>query len=526
MRAWTLLLLTSLASAQNVICIGDSITAGGTLEAVRWPTLLEWRLGPEAKVLNLGVGGATMMSQTDRPYLETPRWKAERESDADVAVIMLGTNDTVAKAPRRCWDQQHHLEEDVEALLAVVIEKHSPERILLCSPPPMFPTRGGLSEARAADLADRAPRIAELAQRYRDAVRDQPVEFVDLARALNAGQVTDGVHLTPFGAEALANHIASQLRSTRVAAHSFGEVAGTLGTYPSYGTVVAPHSAREGHPWVRSASPEQDLALLDEGFYVVSEDPAPSMGLEVKVDGTLPLPARVRAAIGFNPAALPTPSVEYRGGAGWHGDTWGQQVEKMRAFAEANQDLNLVFFGDSITQGLTGSRHRCTVAGGKRPIDRFENAISLGLSGDRTEHLLHRLDHGALAILDPEVIVLQIGVNNINRGHTGAELAEGLETLVAALVEKEPSSKILICGPFPCGVEPNDRRRASVEAAHKTNASLALKYPEHVTHLDLRPLFLDEDGRGNQNLRGDGIHITPSGVEAWMGAIEAALRDN
>jgi len=229
---------------------------------------------------------------------------------------------------------------------------------------------------------------------------------------------------------------------------------------------------------------------------------------------------------GHNPATRAVPSAEYRGHpAGWGGGTWWGQLDKLGELAAANPNSSLVFLGDSITQGLTGSADRVARPGGPRAIDRFHGdrgALSLGLSGDRTEHLLYRIEHGALASLDPEVIVLAIGVNNVNAaGHTGIETAEGLVAVVDALADAEPQAHVLICGPFPAGATPDDPRRVALDLVHERAALLAAR--ERVTYLDLRPLFLDEAGRPNERMSGDHIHVTAAGRAAWMEAIEPTV---
>ena len=49
---------------------------------------------------------------------------------------------------------------------------------------------------------------------------------------------------------------------------------------------------------------------------------------------------------------------------------------------------------------------------------------------------------------------------------------------------------------------------------------------EMVDVLDLRALFLDADGRGNDCLAADGIHVTAAGRAAWMEAVRAFLDAN
>lgn len=245
-----------------------------------------------------------------------------------------------------------------------------------------------------------------------------------------------------------------------------------------------------------------------------------------------PLLRAILRATGFAQGitTTPSPSVEYRSGAGWHGDSWRTQVDKMRALAKLHPDVPIVFLGDSITQGLTGSRDRLAVATGTRAIDKAfgkRGAISLGLSGDRTEHLLYRMAHGALQELSPKIIVLQIGVNNVVTGkHTANEVADGIWRTVLGL---SPQAHTLICGPFPAGAR-GSMTRQTVDSIHDSLQRFNEVTAWHsgklnFTYIDLRGLFLNEDGTCNKNMRGDRIHISDSGQEAWMQAISAAIKN-
>ncbi len=243
--------------------------------------------------------------------------------------------------------------------------------------------------------------------------------------------------------------------------------------------------------------------------------------------GLHPIDPLLRAILyetGFaqNITTTASPSVEYRSGAGWHGDSWRTQVDKMRALAKQHPDLPIVFLGDSITQGLTGSRDRLAKASGTRAFDKAfgqQGAISLGLSGDRTEHLLYRVAHGALQELSPKVIVLQIGVNNVVTGqHTATEVVEGIWEVA---YELRPQAHVLVCGPFPAGAR-GSQIRQTVDSIHDNLRSI--NGTSNVTYLDLRGLFLNKDGTCNKNMRDDRIHISGSGQEAWMQAISAAIK--
>lgn len=248
------------------------------------------------------------------------------------------------------------------------------------------------------------------------------------------------------------------------------------------------------------------------------------------------LASELGVAMDARPSMQPAPSAEYRSGAGWQGGSWADAFARLQALGLEHGSSRLVFFGDSITQGLTGDADRVSHAGGERAIDQVfgaDGALSLGLSGDRTEHLRYRLRKGALPWLSPRVIVLQIGINNLNSGkHSPADTAAGIRAVVNDLRASQPWASILVCGPFPAGRTADAPLRLAVDAVHAAIASIGtgteserLGGAPQVRYLDLRPLFLNEDGSPGPAMRGDALHINGQGQMAWMRAIEPWVRE-
>lgn len=69
-------------------------------------------------------------------------------------------------------------------------------------------------------------------------------------------------------------------------------------------------------------------------------------------------------------------------------------------------NVDLLMIGDSITHGWENS--------GKAVWDQYyapRNAANLGFGGDRTEHVLWRLQNGEVDNIDPKLAVLMIGTN-------------------------------------------------------------------------------------------------------------------
>jgi hypothetical protein len=95
-------------------------------------------------------------------------------------------------------------------------------------------------------------------------------------------------------------------------------------------------------------------------------------------------------------------------------------------------DIDLVFLGDSITQGWEKNGKKAW----KKHFAKYKPA-NLGFGGDRTQHVLWRLDNGEIEGINPKLAVLMIGTNNSNKDdHTGEEIGEGIQAIVKKLREK------------------------------------------------------------------------------------------
>ena len=140
----------------------------------------------------------------------------------------------------------------------------------------------------------------------------------------------------------------------------------------------------------------------------------------------------------------------------------------------------LVFVGDSITQGWEG-------AGAKVWQEQFSplHAINLGISGDRTEHVLWRFDNGNLEGLSPEVAVVMIGTNNFGQENSDSEdeVLDGIVAVVDALQSKLPDTRVLLLDIFPRGEGFNAMRGSLLQV----NQALKSRYDleERVTFLEI-----------------------------------------
>src|SRR6185312_5662056 len=84
------------------------------------------------------------------------------------------------------------------------------------------------------------------------------------------------------------------------------------------------------------------------------------------------------------------------------------------------------------------------------------NAGDFGWGGDTTQNILWRLAHGELDGVNPKVIVLMAGTNNVSQAGplkwndaTAADVARGVDAIVAACRKKAPGARIVVMGVTP-----------------------------------------------------------------------------
>ena len=189
----------------------------------------------------------------------------------------------------------------------------------------------------------------------------------------------------------------------------------------------------------------------------------------------------------------------------------------------AAQPMGVLFLGDSITEGWRKAPDVWSAAFGRYLPANF------GIGGDRTQHVLWRVEDGALDRARPHVVVLLLGINN-SAANSGEEIAAANTRLVGLVRAKIPGVKVLLLGIFPIGprqlgdgrFDDGVTRMAAVRTA---NALLAkLDDGTSIRFLDLGARFLPgPDGKMPTELMPDQLHPSPAGYRVWAEAMQPLL---
>jgi lysophospholipase L1-like esterase len=187
-------------------------------------------------------------------------------------------------------------------------------------------------------------------------------------------------------------------------------------------------------------------------------------------------------------------------------------------------DIDVLFLGDSITDFW-----RTT---GKAVWEKYYGnlkAANFGISADRTQHVLWRLQNGEGQGFKPKVVVLMIGTNNtgMERGanpvprNTVPETIEGVYAVVAELRKDFPDAKILLLAIFPRFDSPIN----NPQIAEINQALVKLNDLKHVFYLDIGDKFLNDDKSGFKPgvFNNDKLHPAAPGYEIWAESIQEPL---
>ena len=197
---------------------------------------------------------------------------------------------------------------------------------------------------------------------------------------------------------------------------------------------------------------------------------------------------------------------EPRWGGGW--------MKRHQSFnAQVKQgNVDLLMIGDSITHGWEKA--------GRKIWEKYygdRNAVNLAISGDRTQHVLWRLENGNIEGISPKLAVLMIGTNN-HMSSSPEKTAEDIEAIIEKLRTKMPKMKVLVLAIFPRGANDTDRAR---QVNMKVNELIAKQADGRMVHfLNINDAFLTNGRTLSDEVMPDRTHPSEKGYAIWAKAME------
>lgn len=217
-------------------------------------------------------------------------------------------------------------------------------------------------------------------------------------------------------------------------------------------------------------------------------------------------------------AVVPIPKLDKESWASRHNDI-------LKRIKQGNVDIIMV--GDSITHFWEKD--------GKGVWDKYyanRNVVNMGISGDKTQNVIWRLEHGEVNNINPKLAILMIGTNNSkNNDYTSEQIADGVKAVVCQLRTRLPQTKILILAIFPRGSDEQRKDKTQDgkfnpqwdknEKANKIVSKIADN--KMIYYLDINKKFLNKKGVLTRDIMPDLLHPGDKGYMIWAQAMEPTI---
>jgi lysophospholipase L1-like esterase len=191
--------------------------------------------------------------------------------------------------------------------------------------------------------------------------------------------------------------------------------------------------------------------------------------------------------------------------------------------------IDIYFEGDSITRRWGATDYPELLVNWKRNFFGW-NAADFGWGGDTTQNILWRLQNGELDGVNPKIVVLLAGTNNVgNRVPAGgdearvADITKGLQAILRTIQQKAPGATIVLTAVFP-----RNDNMAAMPAIDAINNNLAkLADGKKVRYLNVNDKLADRDGHlfdGMMDAR-DKLHPAIKGYQIWADALRPVFTE-
>jgi lysophospholipase L1-like esterase len=206
------------------------------------------------------------------------------------------------------------------------------------------------------------------------------------------------------------------------------------------------------------------------------------------------------------------------------------QIAHEQLLAKAKQGrIDVYFEGDSITRRWGATDYPQLLENWKKNFFGW-NAADFGWGADRVENILWRLENGELDGINPKVIVLLAGTNNVGgRVPSGGadalveDVTKGLHAVLEIMLAKAPDATIVLMGIFPR----NDGMEVGPEI-DAINANLAgMADGRKIRYLNINDRLADANGKLHEGMMNanDKLHPTVEGYQVWADALKPVLTE-
>jgi lysophospholipase L1-like esterase len=188
--------------------------------------------------------------------------------------------------------------------------------------------------------------------------------------------------------------------------------------------------------------------------------------------------------------------------------------------------IDVYFLGDSITRRWGATDYPDFLANWKRNFHGW-NAANFGWGGDTIQNILWRLKNGELDKVNPKVIVVLAGTNNLGTaGPAGddetkvADIAKGLKAVLDVCRERAPDAVVILIG-----ITPRNDNPAFMPIINKVNEQIERFAAKKVRFLNINDKLADKKGKFLDGMSPDRLHLSVKGYQVWADALKPFFKD-
>lgn len=186
--------------------------------------------------------------------------------------------------------------------------------------------------------------------------------------------------------------------------------------------------------------------------------------------------------------------------------------------------IDIYFVGDSITRRWGATDYPEFLANWNTNFFGW-NAANFGWGADQVQNILWRLENGELDGVNPKIIVLLAGINNIGTqpGDDAKveDITRGLKAIVDVCQKKAPGATLIITGIFP-----RNDNMAVIPTINKINDNLArMADGKKIRYLNVNDKLADKDGKLFDGMAKDKLHPSLKGYQVWADGLKPVFTE-
>jgi len=309
-----------------------------------------------------------------------------------------------------------------------------------------------------------------------------------------------------------AVNFASRIKAASLVAAGFVDTtAPPVGIWTAFNQIKGP---KEAAPMIDS--PHNNLATPAQQFPYTSRSAewlnALVHGHEIKPSTELTFSSAVDEAGSANKPAPRT-------------DENSQIAHRQLLEKASSGGISIYFEGDSITRrwGTSDEQYKDFLANWRQNFFGW-NAANFGWGGDKIQNILWRLNNGELDNVNPKVIVVLAGTNNV--GNTSpqsagdprvADITAGIKAILDICNRKAPNATIVLMG-----ITPRNDNVAVVSIIDQINENIS-KFADgkKIRYLNINRQLADKTGKLFEGMfNRDKLHLDVEGYQVWADALK------